>query len=704
VPDTHASDTYALDACMDADARPRPFSYDQAFDRNIGWVLPSEQQALRGCCVAIAGMGGVGGVHLLTLVRLGIGAFHLADFDTFDLPNFNRQAGATMDTLDRPKLDVMIEMALAINPELRITRFPEGVTPGNVDSFLDGADLFVDGFDFFVLPVRRQVFARAHELGIPAVTAVPAGMGTGYLAFVPGGMTFEQYFRFEGQTEQEQFLRFMMGLAPRGLHRAYLVDPSRIDLAAQRGPSTAAACQLCAGVVATMALQLLLRRGGVRAAPWHHHFDPYRGRMVSTRLAQGNASLVQRLRLALARRALAKLRPSPDKAVMERDAPASALDAILDAARWSPSGDNHQPWRFEVLGEDMVRIHLTSEAGSNPYEYRGGEPTVLAGGMLLESLRIAATTHGRRLEWTLEGDGGGDGGDPYRILVRLYLAPGVREDPLASVLALRSVDRRAYRSRPLTAREAAALEAAAGPELRVTWHVGRGARLRMARLGQLATDIRLRAQETFRVHQAVIDWSGRDSTYGMPAGAIGLDRATLRLMRWAMAHWPRMHALNRLSGTWAAAAQLDLRPGLGSAAFFTLSPGEDGSPSKEGSPVEKGPAERGAGVERTLRLGGAVQRFWLQAARLGLAMQPGLATLIFAHYGAHDLPFTANPALQAKARRLAERFQTVLGVHPGGVVFLGRIGEPRPGLPRVRSVRRELGELRFGGNGAQAGE
>ncbi len=694
MPDTHMPNASAPDASMGAAACARPFSYDQAFDRNIGWVVPAEQQALRGCCVAIAGMGGVGGIHLLTLVRLGIGAFHLADFDTFDLPNFNRQAGATMDTLDRPKLDVMIEMALAINPELRITRFPEGVTPGNVDSFLDGVDLFVDGFDFFVLPVRRQVFARAHELGIPAVTAAPAGMGTGYLAFVPGGMTFEQYFRLEGQTEQEQFLRFMMGLVPRGLHRAYLVDPSRIDLAAQRGPSTAAACQLCAGVVATMALQLLLRRGGVRAAPWHHHFDPYRGRMVSTRLAQGNASPVQRLRLALARRALAKPRPVAGTAFVKPAAPASALDAILGAARWSPSGDNHQPWRFEVLGEELVRIHLMSEAGSNPYEYRGGEPTLLAGGMLLESLRIAASAHGRRLDWRLEGDG-----DPCRILVRLYPAPDVRQDPLASVLALRSVNRRAYRTRPLTGREIAALEAAAGPELRVTWQAGRGARLRMARLGQLATDIRLRAQETFRVHQAVIDWSGRDSSHGMPAGAIGLDRVTLRLMRWAMARWPRMHGLNRVAGTWAAAAQLDLRPGLGSAAFFTLSP-VDARPM-EASRSEDGPAEAGAGVDRMLRLGGAVQRFWLQATRLGLAMQPGLATLIFSHYGAHDLPFTADPALRVKARRLAERFQAVLGVHPDGVVFLGRIGEPRPGLPQVRSVRRGLGELRFGGNGAQ---
>ena len=654
------------------------FSYAQAFDRNIGWVTEAEQDFLRGRTVAIAGMGGVGGIHLLTLVRLGIGGVRIADFDTFSIANFNRQAGATLDAIGRPKLDVMAEMALAINPELRIARFPQGVTPDNLDSFLDGADLLVDGFDFFALGIRRQAFARAEQLGIPAVTAAPIGLGTGYLAFVPGGMTFEQYFRLEGQPENEQYLRFLMGVAPRGLHRAYLVDPSRINLAERRGPSTAAACQLCAGVVGTLALQLLLRRPGLRAAPWHQHFDPLRGRFALTRLPQGNDSPAQRVRLALARRALLRPRaaPAPSAPAVSHDR--SPLAPILAAARWAPSGDNTQPWRFEELDGETVRIHLQSEAGKNPYEYRGGEPTLLSGGMLLENLRLAATAHGRQLSWSVERST-----DPYRILARFHPAPGAVADPLASVLALRSVDRRPYLSRPLRPHERTALERAAGPDLQVRWHEGRRDRLRFAGLGALATDIRLRAQETFRVHQAVIDWSPGHSATGLPAGALGLDRMTLRAMRWAMAHWPRMHAMNRLAGTWTAAAQLDLRPGLGSAAFFTLHP----------APALAGEGGADGHVARLLRLGGAVQRFWLTAARLGLAMQPGLATLIFSHYGAHGQVFTTDPALQAKAVKLASRFQAVLGTHPDDVLFLGRIGEPRPGLPGVRSVRRPLAEL-----------
>src|SRR5689334_21758885 len=103
--------------------QPRAFSYYLAFDRNIGWLTEWEQAALRGKRVAIAGMGGVGGGYLLTLARLGVGALHISDFDRFELGNFNRQAGAMMRILGRPKAEVLEEMARDINPEIRIRRF-----------------------------------------------------------------------------------------------------------------------------------------------------------------------------------------------------------------------------------------------------------------------------------------------------------------------------------------------------------------------------------------------------------------------------------------------------------------------------------------------------------------------------------------------------------------------------------------------------
>lgn len=282
------------------------FDYTEAFSRNIGWLSAAEQVTLHGKRVAVAGLGGVGGFHVLTLARLGIGAFNLADFDTFALANFNRQAGAVVSTLGRAKIDVIAEMAKDINPGLEVRVFPAGVAADNLDEFLAGADLYVDGLDFFAFQARRDTFAACARLTVPAVTSAPMGMGVAHLNFLPGGMTFEEYFRMEGQPEFEQALRFLLGLSPAMLQRAYLVDPTRVNLREHRGPSTAMACQLCAGMAATEALKILLGRGKVRAAPHGLHFDAYRGKLVKTWRPGGNNNPIQRLALAIARRQLAR--------------------------------------------------------------------------------------------------------------------------------------------------------------------------------------------------------------------------------------------------------------------------------------------------------------------------------------------------------------------------------------------------------------
>ena len=280
------------------------FDYNAAFSRNIGWLTEIEQDRLRHSRIAIAGMGGVGGIHLITLVRLGVGKFTIADFDTFDQVNFNRQAGATMRTLGRSKVEVMVEQALDINPDLDIRTFPQGVCEENLDDFFKDADLYVDGLDFFVFEAREAVYRACERLKIPAVIAAPLGMGVAGVNLLPGKMTFEAFFGFSGASPQEKALRFLLGLSPAMLQRGYLVDRSTVDFAAQRGPSTAMACQLCAGAAATEALKILLKRGRVLAAPHGYQFDAYRNKFTRTWRPGGNKNPLQRLGLAIARHQL----------------------------------------------------------------------------------------------------------------------------------------------------------------------------------------------------------------------------------------------------------------------------------------------------------------------------------------------------------------------------------------------------------------
>jgi len=286
------------------------FDYEKAFARNLGWVTQQEQQRLRTKKIAIAGLGGVGGQYMMTLARMGIGAFSISDFDRFDWANFNRQAGAFVSTVGRPKLDVMRESVLDINPEIALSAFPAGIDRSNLDQFLSGVDLYVDSLDFFALDIRQAVFKACRERGIPAITAAPLGMGTAFLAFLPGGMSFDDYFGLAGQPAAEQALRFLVGLAPSGLHAGYLVDKSRVNLQAQEGPSTAMAIQLCAGVASVQAIKLLLGRGHVDAAPWGMHFDAYTGRLKRTWLPGGHRNPLQKLRLAVVRRMIRSQAPA----------------------------------------------------------------------------------------------------------------------------------------------------------------------------------------------------------------------------------------------------------------------------------------------------------------------------------------------------------------------------------------------------------
>ncbi len=277
------------------------FDYARAFSRNIGWLTTEEQARIRGSRIAVAGLGGVGGAHVLTLARLGVGRFHVADFDRFEVHNFNRQAGAFMSTLDRPKADVIAGVTRGVNPEAEIQVFGEGVNVANVDAFLEGVDVYVDGIDFFAMEARRLLFSACHRKGIPALTAAPLGMGAAFLRFDPSGMSFEDYFRLEGVPEKELYARFIAGLSPAMLSRSYLQVDSAVNFAEKRGPSTIMACDLCAGIMGTEVLKQLLGRGPMRAAPWGMQFDAYRQKFVHTWRPGGNANPLQKLLIAMIR-------------------------------------------------------------------------------------------------------------------------------------------------------------------------------------------------------------------------------------------------------------------------------------------------------------------------------------------------------------------------------------------------------------------
>ena len=90
------------------------------------------------------------------------------------------------------------------------------------------------------------------------------------------------------------------------LQRPYLVDESSVSFKEKRGPSTAMAVNLCAGIAETYALKILLGRGEIIAAPYGLHFDAYRNKFKKTWRPFGNAGLMPRIMFHIAKRVVAK--------------------------------------------------------------------------------------------------------------------------------------------------------------------------------------------------------------------------------------------------------------------------------------------------------------------------------------------------------------------------------------------------------------
>lgn len=278
------------------------FEYNTAFSRNLGLVQPEEQENLRRATVAIAGLGGVGGIHAVTLARIGIGNFHIADFDHFELHNFNRQSGAMMSTIGKTKCQVMKDMILDINPEANVLTFEEGINEENINNYLNNVDVGIDGLDYFAVDARDTFYKNTYSKDIPVVAAGPIGFSSALLVFQPQKMSWHQYFAMDmAKSDFEKYVLFALGTAPKATHLSYM-DRNYVNLEEKRGPSSAAAVQLCAGVTATETIKLILGHSKIYPAPWYHQYDAYKCKFVRKKLRWGNKGPMQRLKFELFKR------------------------------------------------------------------------------------------------------------------------------------------------------------------------------------------------------------------------------------------------------------------------------------------------------------------------------------------------------------------------------------------------------------------
>ena len=116
----------------------------ERFLRNEMLLGPGAMEKLTRSHVCVVGLGGVGSWAAECLARAGVGELTLIDQDTYGESNINRQLGAVMSTLGRPKAEAMADRVRDINPACVTHPVVGKYDRGEADRFLLGLDLFLE--------------------------------------------------------------------------------------------------------------------------------------------------------------------------------------------------------------------------------------------------------------------------------------------------------------------------------------------------------------------------------------------------------------------------------------------------------------------------------------------------------------------------------------------------------------------------------
>ena len=147
---------------------------DERFEREEMLIGKEALMKLFASRVCLFGVGGVGSYTAEALARAGVGAIDIVDNDTVSVTNINRQLCALTSTVGRPKVDVVAERLLDINPELKIRKFCDFVLPENIDKYdFSEYDYVIDAVD--TVSAKLAIITASKAAGVPVISC----MGTG---------------------------------------------------------------------------------------------------------------------------------------------------------------------------------------------------------------------------------------------------------------------------------------------------------------------------------------------------------------------------------------------------------------------------------------------------------------------------------------------------------------------------------------------
>ncbi|MDG4860525.1 Rv1355c family protein [Streptomyces sp. T-3] len=639
--------------------------------RNRYKITAEEQALLAQRTIAVIGLS-VGAASAVTLAQEGVGTrFRLADFDRLDLSNLNRLRASVAD-IGLPKVTIAARQMYEIDPYLDIEVWPGGLTEDNVDEFLTvgrRADLLVEECDDLYIKVYARERARAHGIAVLMETNERGMLDVERFDLEPdrpllhGLLDDVSAADLKGLSTRDKVPHVLRIVRQDQPSERFVPSLVEIGHTISSWPQLASGVALGAALVTDAARRMLL---GTFTASGRFFVDP--GELVR----DGSQVPLQPVRHTPA--------PEPELpraplVLPERGRPVDreSIRRLVAYGIQAPSGGNSQPWQF--VWRDNVLECRADDAPTTLLDF-DRSATHLALGAAVENIELAARAAGL----SCRAHPFPRPGDPSLVCALTFRPDEDAPRPsLADWIERRATNRRPGPDRPLSHTDAEALTRCArddGAHLHLVTDrdqldevgriIGAGDRLRMLsrQLHQeMMSELRWDGEQARRTRDGIdIDTLELDST----------DRSAMAIAR----HWANLSFLQRIGG---------------GAAF------EDGARKLVAASSAVGCLTiPGVTPDAYLHGGRVLQRLWLTAASLGVALQPlSVLPYLFARVergGGAGL----DPAQTVTLRDLRGRFDRVIPRRPGEAeVLLFRLSYAPP--PTALSLRRDPDSvLRFG--------
>jgi molybdopterin/thiamine biosynthesis adenylyltransferase/rhodanese-related sulfurtransferase len=166
---------------------PRTLTAEQRERYSRHLLLPEVgvegQQKLLDAKVLLLGAGGLGSPAALYLAAAGVGTLGIVDNDEVDVSNLQRQVIHSTERIGVSKVDSAEETINALNPDVKVDKYPVRLGAENIMEILPGYDVVVDGLDNF--PTRYLLNDASVRLQIPVVSAAILGFEGQLSVFKP---------------------------------------------------------------------------------------------------------------------------------------------------------------------------------------------------------------------------------------------------------------------------------------------------------------------------------------------------------------------------------------------------------------------------------------------------------------------------------------------------------------------------------------